>query len=227
MWFGGRFGYLKSVDSAWISPIIGRMITGFQSRSGRADLSQQLGQLPDAPGVYAFCDLDDSPFYIATASGTRGNSIRKSALSRLASARSDVIASRLLDLWEVTCVRAWVVPDPKRRAEVESHLFHVFNRGRRLVNGVVPPNLTAPLTGLPLCIVVQVLPRATVEARRDFATRLPRQVQQFQQLLDFMLNVQDNKGLRRALRVHHARLTRTLDDFLKVRGPAWDGVAGR
>ena len=184
--------------------------------------ARQLRGLPDVAGVYALCDLDGVPIYVGQAAASRDTSIRKRVQRHLTSARSDVIANRQLDVWEVAYVWAWEAPDTGVRSALEAQLFHLFDGERQLVNGTVPPAPAAPLSRVPDHAVVQTLPDIAVAARLDPAIRFPRQVQQFHQLLDYILNTQDKRHLRRALAVHHRRLNRHLDQFLRTHQPTAD-----
>ena len=181
--------------------------------------SQQVRGLPDVAGVYALCDLDGLPIYVGQAAATKDTSIRKRVQRHLTSARSDVIANRQLDVWEVAFVRGWPVAEASARTLLEAQLFHLFDGTRQLVNGTVPLTPTQGLEKAPEPISVQILPDAAIDARRDPSIRFPRQVQQFHQLLDYILNTQDKPHLRRALDVHHRRLTRYLKQFLSTHVP--------
>jgi hypothetical protein len=60
----------------------------------------QVARLPTENGTYALCDLDEVPIYV----GVTEEGLRKRVQRHLTSARSDVIANRLLDVWEVAYV---------------------------------------------------------------------------------------------------------------------------
>ena len=55
-------------------------------------------------GVYILCDLDGVPLYV----GQSTDGIRQRVARHLTSARSDIIANRQLDVWEVAYV--WTYP---------------------------------------------------------------------------------------------------------------------
>jgi hypothetical protein len=112
----------------------------------------------------------------------------------------------------------WVVQEPAQRTILESQLFYYFDQRSPLVNGTVPTR-TAELATLPENVRVQVFPDNVIAVRRDPSIRFPRQVAQFNQLLDYILNTQDKRHLRRALRVHHSRLTKSLELFLDTHEP--------
>jgi excinuclease UvrABC nuclease subunit len=54
-------------------------------------------QLPRETGVYALCDLDQVPIYV----GQSKDGIRSRVARHLTSARSDIIANRQIDVWEI------------------------------------------------------------------------------------------------------------------------------
>lgn len=56
--------------------------------------TQALGKLTDQIGVYALCDLDGVPIYV----GQSVDGIRSRVRRHLTSARSDIIANRMIDV---------------------------------------------------------------------------------------------------------------------------------
>src|ERR1041384_7700313 len=109
----------------------------------------QLRQLTNEIGVYALCDLDEVPIYV----GQSVDGIRARVRRHLTSARSDVIANRQLDVWEIAYVWAWPVASkrvidktrkrkitPEETARIgliERMLYHQYNAASPLVNGTV------------------------------------------------------------------------------------------
>jgi len=59
--------------------------------------ARQLSLLTNLIGVYALCDLDGMPVYV----GQSTDGIRARVQRHLTSARSDVIANRMIDVWEI------------------------------------------------------------------------------------------------------------------------------
>ncbi len=180
-------------------------------------------------GVYVLCDLDEVPIYV----GQSKDGIRARVRRHLTSARSDVIANRQLDVWEIAFVWAWPVAekriiDKTRRKKIapadelhiqriESALYHRFDIKSRLMNGTIVPQLAkreASSLKLDAPVRVQVMSDDEIEKRRDPALRLPRQAEHFRNLLDHMLNVKNAPELRRALKVHFSRLQKYCLDFL-------------
>jgi hypothetical protein len=172
-----------------------------------------LPSLTDEIGVYALCDLDQVPIYV----GQSVQGIRSRVQRHPTSARSDIIANRQVDVWEIAYVWAW----PTARGNIpllEAHLFHEFDAQKTLMNGTIPmrPNLQA---SVPEKQMVQVMDSAEIEARLDPVLRLPRQIQHYGRLVDHVLVVKDSSQLRRSLRAHFERLQRYHASFLKQSGP--------
>jgi hypothetical protein len=176
---------------------------------------RQLQSLPEGVGVYALCDLDQIPIYV----GKSKDAIRARVRRHLTSARSDVIANRQIDVWEIAWVWAWPVTDKSQISPLEAHLFEHFNKMSPLVNAAkfskqVPINFEVPAE-----YRVQVMPSTLIKARLDPTLRFPRQIQHFNQLVDYILNTQDKPHLRKALKVYFDRLTRYFEGFLSVQAP--------
>jgi hypothetical protein len=187
--------------------------------------------LPKATGVYALCDLDETPIYV----GQSVDGIQDRVRRHLTSARSDVIANRQLDVWEIAYVWAWpvaekrkltpsakklgIAPEEKAQIElIERWLYHKYNAESPLVNGTVVQPVTkaeADTLVVPQRQRVQVMAEEEIAARRQPARRLPRQAEHFRNLLDHMLNVKNKKELRRALQAHFGRLERYYRGFLE------------
>lgn len=64
---------------------------------------KQMRTLTNKIGVYVLCDLDGIPIYV----GQSKDGISKRARRHLTSARSDVIANRQVDPWEIAYIRAY------------------------------------------------------------------------------------------------------------------------
>jgi hypothetical protein len=171
---------------------------------------QQLRQLPTSIGIYALCDLDEVPIYV----GQSEDGISARVRRHLTSARSDVIANRQIDVWEIAFVWAWSMSDQTQIDAIEQHLFNAFNSSSPLVNGKVLSDPGPLPFEVPAKLRVQVMPDDLIVARRDPTLRFPRQIQHFNQLVDYILNTQDKPHLRRALQVYYDRLTRYYRTFL-------------
>jgi hypothetical protein len=171
--------------------------------------SGALRVLTDEIGVYALCDLDGVPIYV----GQSVDGIRTRVRRHLTSARSDVIANRQVDVWEIAYVWAWPVQDVAEIIRLEAHLFNEFDSAVRLMNG---KSMAAPdaSVDVPEKQVVQVIEEAERLSRLDPALRLPRQIMQYNLLVDYILNVKDAGHLKRSLDAHFERLVRYHRTFL-------------
>lgn len=162
----------------------------------------QLKKLSNAIGVYALCDLDRIPIYV----GQSVDGIRTRVRRHLTSARSDVIANRLLDVWEVAYVWAWPMPLQSRPQikRVEYYLASQFHKDKPLMGKIALGSFGKPR--LPAKEEVMILPLEEIEKRKDPLLRLPRQAAHFNNLFSHILEVKDNDELRAALAAHFDRL---------------------
>ena len=172
--------------------------------------AEQVKNVPSQIGVYALCDLDEVPIYV----GQSKDGIRQRVRRHLTSARSDVIANRQLDVWEVAFVWGWPVAQIEMLDPLESHLFHLFNDENSLMNGSVPEQVQLGFP-VPERVRVQLMTDAEILARQSPERRLPRQAAQFGQLLDHILNIKDSDELHHSLAAHYRRLTSNYERFLK------------
>lgn len=170
---------------------------------------QALKALTDEIGVYALCDLDGVPIYV----GQSVDGIRSRVRRHLTSARSDVIANRQLDVWEIAYVWAWPVQDVSQIIRLEACLFNEFDSSVRLMNGKGMQVPDQPVD-VPEKQIIQVLEEAERINRQDPALRLPRQIMQYNLLVDYILNVKDAEHLKRSLDAHFERLVRYHRIFL-------------
>lgn len=172
--------------------------------------ARQIRDLTDEIGVYALCDLDGVPIYV----GQSVDGIRSRVRRHLTSARSDIIANRMIDVWEIAYVKAWPVPDPAMIPGIEALLFATFDAQHQLMNGramVCAVDLTADL---PDPQVVQVIAEEERLDRLRPAQRLPRQIAQYLSLVDYIQTVKDERHLKRSLQAHFDRLIAYHETFL-------------
>lgn len=162
-----------------------------------------LTTLTNEVGVYALCDLDGTPIYV----GQSVDGIRARVNRHLTSARSDIIANRQIDVWEIAYVKAWPAANSSDIPDLEATLFNVFNSNKTLMNGSIlklsvpiPNPLPEPLQ------TVQVMSDDDIKVRRDPMLRLPRQIEHIGRLVDHILSVKDSSQLRRSLNAHFERL---------------------
>lgn len=189
------------------------------------DRKTSLRNLTNIPGVYALCDLDRVPLYI----GQSTDGIRTRVQRHLTSARSDVIANRQLDVWEISEVWAWDVDidgkeitdkasQKKRINELEDALIHHFNDLNSLVNGKILPLKNAKVELLEPTQKLSILTEAERLLRLDPVRRLPRQTEHFNNLISHVLEVKNNDEQRRMLRVHVSRMLQHYEKFMTESG---------
>jgi len=167
-------------------------------------------ELSTSIGVYALCDLDGVPIYV----GQSVDGIRQRVRRHLTSARSDIIANRQVDVWEVAFVWAWPVADKTAISDLEAALFHQFDQNSVLMNGSVP----ASVTYLPSdpAQKVQTISDSEIARRKEPSVRLPRQIEHYGRLVDHYLNVKNSKELRVSMEAHFERLVRYHQRFLNA-----------
>ncbi|MEW6451191.1 MAG: GIY-YIG nuclease family protein [Pseudomonadota bacterium] len=171
--------------------------------------------LTTAIGVYVLCDLDEVPIYVGqSVKGIRGRVSR-----HLTSARSDVIANRQIDVWEIAYVKAFPVKRIADIAPLEATLFVHFDRHKALMNGSIPALAGKRIVRIPApSQTVQVMSDEDIKVRRDPMLRLPRQIEHIGRLVDHILSVKDSAQLRRSLAAHFERLEAYRDAFLRQTG---------
>ena len=162
-----------------------------------------LKELTNSIGCYVLCDLDHVPIYV----GQSVDGIRNRVNRHLTSARSDIIANRPVDVWEIASVWAFPVDDRAQIAPLEDALFHHYHARSPLMNGKVPP--PSPRADIPdPAQVVQVMADAEIAEKRDPALRLPRQAEHYSQIVGHFLAVKNSREIAHAIQAHFARLER-------------------
>src|SRR5580698_10039303 len=155
-------------------------------------------------GCYVLCDLDQIPIYV----GQSTDGIRARVNRHLTSARSDIIANRQIDVWEI----AWVWTYPLARKEeiglTEALIYHQFNPQSPLMNGTVPARPDSPPAMPEPAQKVQVMSDTEIAEKRDPSQRLPRQAAHYAQIVGHFLVVKDSEQIARAMRAHFQRLTK-------------------
>ena len=173
---------------------------------------ERLRDLTDSIGVYALCDLDDVPIYV----GQSVDGIRTRVRRHLTSARSDIIANRQIDVWEVAYIRGWPVEDRSGIPVLENTLFERYDSLSPLMNGKTLSVTDAALdVSVPEYQVVQVIEESERLSRLRPQQRLPRQISQYLSLVDYMLTVKNTAHLQKALDAHFARLLKYHRQFLE------------
>ncbi|MES2002723.1 MAG: GIY-YIG nuclease family protein [Pseudomonadota bacterium] len=163
-------------------------------------------------GCYVLCDLDGVPLYV----GQSRKGIRGRVNRHLTSARSDIIANRQIDVWEIAYVWTYPVEDLAQIAPLEDALFHSFHPKSALMNGRVPPT-PAKSIDIPEPIqIVQVMADSEISEKRDPALRLPRQAEHYSQIVGHFLAVKNSREIAGAIQAHFARLQRYHRELLNL-----------
>ena len=179
-------------------------MTKAQGFRGRA-----LSALTNQIGVYALCDLDEQPIYV----GQSVDGIRTRVRRHLTSARSDVIANRQIDVWEIAFVWAWPVAEKAHVEPLERSIFAHYDAELPLMNGKAMVTAEESITW-PEKQVVQVIEEDERQARLTPSSRLPRQIKQYDLLVDYILTVKEAPHLKRSLDAHFERMVRYHQRFL-------------
>jgi hypothetical protein len=153
-------------------------------------------------GCYVLCDLDQVPIYV----GQSVDGIHSRVNRHLTSARSDIIANRQVDVWEIAWVWTYPVEDKADIGAIEDALFHEFHSQSALMNGKVPKPQSHRI-GVPKPLQkVQVMADAEIEEKKDPALRLPRQAEHYSQIVGHFLAVKNSKEIAGAIQAHFERL---------------------
>lgn len=162
-------------------------------------------------GVYVLCDLDNVPIYV----GQSKDGIRQRVNRHLTSARSDIIANRQIDVWEIAYVWTYPVESKDTINDLEAQLFHAFNQKSQLINGTVPPEGKYGEIPLPEQ-KIQVMSDKEIKDRKDPTQRLPRQAGHYAQIVDHFLAVKNSTHIARAMDAHFGRLQKYHKNLLRL-----------
>ena len=160
-------------------------------------------ELPTSTGVYVLCDLDEVPIYV----GQSKDGIRSRVSRHLTSARSDIIANRQIDVWEIAYVLAYPIANAQDITLTESRIYHHFNKKSKLMNGTVPP-LPPKATVPKPAVKVQVMSDKEISERKTSEQRLPRQANHYAQIVGHFLAVKNSTQIAGAMDAHFERLKR-------------------
>jgi len=161
-------------------------------------------------GCYVLCDLDQVPIYV----GQSRDGIRSRTNRHLTSARSDIIANRQIDVWEIAWVWTYPVADKAEIGPLEAALYHSFHGKSALMNGKVPKQASAGGTVPEPTQVIQVMSDDEIREKKDPALRLPRQAQHYSQIVSHFLAVKNSQEIAGAMQAHFARLSRYHHELL-------------
>ena len=176
---------------------------------------KQVRKLTNEIGCYVLCDLDGVPLYV----GQSRDGIRSRVNRHLTSARSDIIANRQIDVWEIAFVWAYPVADPGEITPLEDALFHSFHPKSALMNGRVPPAPSEPVDVPEPNQIVQVMADEEIQEKRDPALRLPRQAEHYSQIVGHFLAVKNSPEIAVAIQAHFQRLQKYHRELLNLAEP--------
>lgn len=166
---------------------------------------KQVRTLTNRIGCYVLCDLDQVPLYV----GQSKDGIRARVNRHLTSARSDIIANRQVDVWEIAWVWAYPVETVQEITPLETALFHAFHPKSALMNGKVPPSPPGGVQAIPNPFqIVQVMTDGEILEKADPALRLPRQAEHYSQIVGHFLAVKNSKEIAGAIEAHYQRLSK-------------------
>lgn len=172
------------------------MSTNFQFRK------QAVKSLTNKKGVYVLADLDNVPIYV----GQSKDGIKSRVSRHLTSARSDIIANRQIDVWEIAYVWTYPVDDLSTISSLEAALFHRFNKISQLMNGAALPQPSEDFIIPEPSQVVQVMAEEEIADKRDEAQRLPRQAAHYAQIVGHFVAVKNSQQIALAMDAHFQRL---------------------
>lgn len=155
-------------------------------------------------GCYVLCDLNNVPIYV----GQSRDGIRARVNRHLTSARSDIIANRQVDVWEIAFVWAYLVATAAEIGPLEDALFHAFHNQSALMDGKVPAIPLKQVTLPDPAQTVQVMRDEEIVEKLDPVLRLPRQAEHYSQIVGHFLAVKNSKEIAGAMEAHFQRLLR-------------------
>ncbi len=120
--------------------------------------------------------------------------------------RSDIIANRQIDVWEIAWVWSYPVKDRAEIGSMEDALFHEFHGRSALMNGKVPKPRANPASPPGPSQKVQVMSDAEIAEKKDPALRLPRQAEHYSQIVGHFLAVKNSREIAGAIQAHFERL---------------------
>jgi len=166
-------------------------------RSAVRELTRQIG-------VYILSDLDNVPLYV----GQSKDGIRQRVQRHLTSARSDIIANRQIDVWEIAFVWAYPVHTKSELNDLETALFYKFDAVNPLMNGKRPDPLSQVIEIPEPTQIIQVIPDGDLDDKRSPSQRLPRQAVHYAAMVDHFLSIKNSGEIARAMNAHFLRLQR-------------------
>lgn len=169
-------------------------------------------------GAYAFFDYDGEPIYVGQTSESLGTRIRR----HLTNQRSDAVAMKVLDPYEVHTIKVWPLPQFQDRTSksadakaVKQHLDaleHAIFQAclaqstfKVVLNEKDPPKPTMDVA-IPALVEGSIVPAAVSRLRDHPDLRIARRASTLARLAQVISERKVNTGLRRALLAQAVRL---------------------
>ncbi len=142
--------------------------------------------------------------------------IRAGLNRHLTAARSDIIANRQIDVWEIAWVWTYPVANREEINAIEDALFHEFHPKSALMNGKVPKPPANKIKVPTPSHKIQVMADAEIREKKDPALRLPRQAEHYSQIVGHFLAVKNSKEIAGAIQAHFERLQKYHRELLPL-----------
>jgi GIY-YIG catalytic domain len=165
-------------------------------------------------GVYAFYDYDKEPIYV----GQTNEQLRVRIRRHLTNQRTDAVAMRVLDIFEVAELQMWPLWEledasketVKKTLDAVEYSAYVKaiseSRFRAILNEKIPP--VSPIVELPPSIRVSLAGETAIEERRHPDVRIARRAETISRLAAVARERGEvSDGLRRVLVIQAVRLT--------------------
>jgi hypothetical protein len=210
---------LRSKLSEFLDSKVADPLTGAQTSVGNYKF-----------GVYAFFDYDGEPIYV----GQTNERLRTRIRRHLTNQRTDAVAMKVLDPFEVYEVEVWPLPQyegrPTSDGEAKRHLnwleYEIFryllaqSHFNAVLNEKDPYPCQQEQFTRPQSTRGRIVSPAVFELRSHADTRIARRAETLSLLAKVVSERQVKKGLRRTLLTQARRLAwlaeRRLDDFTGV-----------
>jgi hypothetical protein len=179
------------------------------------DLDQEGRSVGDAKfGVYAFFDFDGEPIYV----GQTNEQLRVRVRRHLTNQRTDAVAMRVLDIFEVASVELWplwelegadkqTAKDRLNEVEYSAYVYAIRNsRFRAILNEKIPPVM--PIVTLPASHHLELVASDPHDERWHPDVRIARRAETIARLAAVTRERGEvSDGLRRVLVIQAVRLT--------------------
>jgi hypothetical protein len=167
-------------------------------------------------GVYAFFDYDGEPIYVGQTNEKISTRIRR----HLTNQRTDAVAMKVLDPFEVCEIQVWPLPqyqgrtskDPDAKSHLnwlESEIFHTLKKKAvfsEVLNEKIPAYFSNNNYEIPMSIRESIVSKEVFELRKHPDTRLARRAETLSLLAKVISERQVQSGLRLTLLTQAKRL---------------------